>query len=152
AHRLVPARDRLRVAERPAQPVAEEAPAGRGDGAVEHPEERAAAPAVSPPRGLALAAEDLQVGERRGVEDQPVAGLAEGDAAAVAEVALLRLPRVGQGRRRGGDGGLAVGEAEAAEGGGPELALQEVGGAGGVEQAVAGERRAAGDLALDPVP
>src|SRR6202035_5579247 len=141
ADRLVAIGDRPGIAERAAQPVAQGPPPGGGDGAGEDGEQ--GAPALA----LALAAEDLEVGERRSVEDQPVAGLAEGEAADVRELAPLRLTGVGQGRRRRAYGRLALLEPEAAQGRRPALARQHLAGAPGGEEAVAFERRSARALA-----
>ena len=66
------------------------------------------------------------------------------------ETALLGLLGIGERRRRGLHRRLPLLEAEAAKGAGAELAEQQLTRPLRLEQAVAGERRAAGTLALGP--
>ncbi len=142
--------DLLRIDQRPAQPFAQGPAARGGDGAVEHGEQGAAPPSRAGDGG-ALAGEDLQIGERRGVEDQAVAGLAHGQSADVGEAALLGLLGVGERRRSRLHRRLPLLQSETAQGAGAELAQQQLARALGLEQAVAGERRPAGALALGPL-
>ena len=74
---------------------------------------------------------------------------ADGELADVVELAVLGVPGVGEGRRRGLDRRLAVVEAEAAQGRDAELALQQVDGPPRVRPALGAEGRQAGAAAID---
>ncbi len=165
-HRLVAEGDRLGIAQRTPQPFAQQPPARRRGGAVEHAQKGGAAAALAGCAGGGGARLDgcqlgqrggrgggperLQVGQRRGVQDQPVARLADAQRLDVRQVAALRFARIGQRRRGRQHSRLLLQQAEAAQRRRSQVALQQVAGAPRIEQPVARQRCGAGALALRP--
>ena len=103
--------------QRPQQPRAQQPAADRRDGAIELVEQRSVAAALRP-------FDDLQVLQRRRIDEQRVGALAVGDRADVREIDLLRR-RAGSGRaRRRRDRRRPAVEAEAFEPAGAQLIEQ----------------------------
>ena len=113
-----PGPDAAEVGERVAQPLGEAPPAGRGDGAVEHRQERPL-PAAARERPL-----ELEVRARRLVEEEHVVGAQPRDAIHVDRRRALRLGEVGERGGRGGAPERQPRDAEAVEARHPELAAQ----------------------------
>ena len=112
-----PIANRFERDERPQQPRAQQAAADRGDRAIELVEQRARAAALG-------SLEDLEMLQRRRIDQQRVGALAVGDRAHVREIDLLRLAQVVDERAGGGDGGRMAVEAEALEAAGAQLIEQ----------------------------
>ncbi len=109
--------DRLERHQRAQQPGAQQPAADRGDRAIELVEQRAVAAAL---RSL----EDLEVLERRRIDEERVGALAVRDGADVREVGLLRLAQVVDERAGRGDGRRPALEAEALQAAGAQLIEQ----------------------------
>ncbi len=87
--------DLRHFAQRTAQPVAQEPASGSRDRSIQDREQRASALAV------ALGAQNLEVGERRGVEHEPVVRLPQEDLGDMVELASLGRLGIGEHCRRG---------------------------------------------------
>ena len=114
------------VAEGVEDPVAEEAGAHGGGGAVEDAKE--GVPAVG-----VLAFDEVEVALGGGVDEDVVAAFPDGEEAEVAAVAAELVEEVVEDGAGGGDGGVFPGAAEAVEGLDAEVVLEEGGGVVGEE-------------------
>ncbi len=119
-HRLEPQLDGRRLAQRLPQPAPQQAAAPGRHRAVEDAEQRPVA------AGAARRLEDLQVRQRRGVEDEGRGAVADRQAAHVPQPALLGALGVVERRGGGPHRGLAGLEPEAAHGRDAQMALQQV--------------------------
>ena len=124
--------DRPDVEERPQQPRAEQAPARGGHGEIDDVEQRVLRSAV------AEVADELEVADGRRVEDEVVAGVDVGDAADEGQGIAADLADVGDERPGRGHGPRPVLEPEAGKRPGPEVAQDDAGGLGRVEEPALG--------------
>ncbi len=137
-HRLLPPEDRLAVEQRPQHPLTEQPRPHRGDGRVEGGEERAAG------RPLLCRLEQLEGGDRGGIEQHRLAGDQALDAAQVSQRVPLGLAHVGHRGPRGLQAGGECGHAEAVEARAAEVRVEHLAGGARSESAAVevGDRHA----------